>query len=88
MEKGAVNVGLRVAGSKKGWKRGGAFGMSFSTTGSALLLVPLPASFSLTADESLELEVESIDVLVCKELADSLLDTVTAHITAQRLSRL
>ena len=82
MDKIVSNIGLRVSGSKKSWKRGGTFGTSFSQTGSAFPPLQQRASPSLTADESFAEAVESVDILVCKELAQSLLNTVAFQIAA------
>ena len=88
------NLGLRVSGSKKSWKRGSSFGLSFSKTGSSTARVnghlpSLKSEPSTIVDRSsvgkmVEREEESIDVLICRELAESLLETVTAQIAAHR----
>ena len=88
------NLGLRVSGSKKSWKRGGTFGLSFSKKVPSTIRVinpntsPESGQFTIidssTVEKLIETDEESIDILICKELADSLFSTVTAQIATYR----
>jgi hypothetical protein len=83
------SVGLRVSGSKKSWKKrgggGGSFGLSFSSDSEVDVDMQQSNSYSVTSALSkVGMEIDSVDVdtVVCRELSNSLLDTVTAQIAS------